>query len=60
MVPKPPGEISGPVRSVGRSRAHRVDAWRFDWDSLHTEFEISAGNLAGAINVVNICLEKGM
>jgi 6-phosphogluconolactonase (cycloisomerase 2 family) len=32
--------------------AGRIDAWRFDWDSNFTTFEISAGNLDAALAYV--------
>jgi hypothetical protein len=32
----------------------RVDAWRFDYDSAHMSFEVSAGNLATAITFVKL------
>jgi len=33
----------------------RVDAWRFDWDSVYTPFESSAANLSDALQ----CIEVG-
>lgn len=46
------GNLRSMLGQLNNSGSDRVDAWRFDYDSAHMWFEVSAGNLATAITFV--------
>jgi hypothetical protein len=46
------GSLRSMLGQLNDEGKDRVDAWRFDYDSAHMWFEVSAGNLATAITFV--------
>jgi uncharacterized repeat protein (TIGR02543 family) len=48
------GNLRTLLGAVDGGKEGRIDAWRFDWDSLHTKFEKSGANLATAIHFVSV------
>jgi pimeloyl-ACP methyl ester carboxylesterase len=46
------GSLRRLLKELDHKGEGHIDAWNFEWDSLHTLFELSAADLAEAINEV--------